>query len=254
MSSEARISADPASRSLAALSPDIASLFPPGVAAAELRTPGDPARLDPAEHAAVARAVESRAREFAAGRLCARRALAEIGLDAAVPAASDRQPLWPPGIVGSITHTEGFAAAVVAPCRALAAVGLDTERAGRVKRELWPKICIEEEIAWLESLEAQEQPAAATLIFAAKEAFYKCQYPATGEWLYFADAKVSAQWGSDEGPLRVTPTRPIALLAPDGLSPRVPSLAGRFRRHEGFISAGVFVVSTPARRGTPAGA
>jgi len=241
MSSEARSCAAVVASNPAVLSPGMASLFPPLVVAAELRAPGDPSLLDPAERTAVAGAIESRVREFAAGRLCARRALRELGLERAVPAAPDRQPIWPSAVVGSITHTEGLAAAVVAPRRAFAALGLDTERAGRLKPELWPKICIAEEIAWLESLAPTERTAAATLIFAAKEAFYKCQYPSTGQWLYFADARVIAQWGSDAGCLSIVPTRAIALLASDGLAAHAASLPGRFRLHEGLVSAGVFV-------------
>jgi 4'-phosphopantetheinyl transferase EntD len=57
----------------AAHSPSIESLFLPGVAAAELCGPGDPELLAPEESVAVARAVPKRVREFAAGRLCARR-------------------------------------------------------------------------------------------------------------------------------------------------------------------------------------
>jgi 4'-phosphopantetheinyl transferase EntD len=241
MSSEAPFSANIAKSNPAVPSPAIASLFPPVVAAAELRARGDVALLDPSERAALGRAIESRAREFAAGRLCARRALAQLGLEQPVPAASDRQPIWPRGIVGSITHTEGIAAAVVAPRALLAAIGLDTERASRVKRELWPKICLEEEIAWLESIERAERAAAAALIFAAKEAFYKCQYPCTSQWLYFGDVHVTAEWGGPMGSIRVAPTRAIALFATGGIAANTSSLMGRFRLHEGLVSVGVCV-------------
>ncbi|GAB3946415.1 hypothetical protein GCM10027614_39920 [Micromonospora vulcania] len=58
------------------------------------------------------RAVESRRRDFTAGRVCARRAMADLGLPAsAVPAAADRAPVWPAGVVGAITHTTGYCAA-----------------------------------------------------------------------------------------------------------------------------------------------
>jgi 4'-phosphopantetheinyl transferase EntD len=233
-------------RNPALLSPTIASLFPPGVAAAELRTPGDLELLDSSERAAVAGAVETRAREFAAGRLCARRALAELGLERPVRAAPDRQPIWPEGVVGSITHTQGYAAAVVAPRPVLAALGLDTERAGRVKPELWPKICVDEEIAWLESLDREEQAVGATLIFAAKEAFYKCQYPSTRQWLNFGDVRVAVGEGGEVGSLCVVPLRPIAFLARDGLAAHAAALCGRFRRHQDLISAGLFVEAPPS--------
>src|SRR5208282_3247294 len=97
------------------LSVSLQSLFPAGVVGAELRAPGDASLLLPAEAEFLGRAVPKRVQEFAAGRLCARRALAEFGIvDFPVRTAHDRQPVWPEFLVGSITHTEGYCAAVVA--------------------------------------------------------------------------------------------------------------------------------------------
>ena len=101
---------DSSARNPATLSATFAGLLPAGVVAAELRTPGDPSLLEPEEALAVANAVPKRVQEFAAGRLCARRALAEFGVvDFPVRAARDRQPIWPEFLVGSITHTRGCA-------------------------------------------------------------------------------------------------------------------------------------------------
>jgi len=123
------------------LSAALSSLLPHGALAAELRTPGDPALLLPEEAQHLARAVPQRIQEFAAGRLCARRLLAEFGvLDFPVKAAEDRQPLWPASLVGSITHTVGFCAAVVAERRHLRAVGIDCEVVGSVKAQVWRSI------------------------------------------------------------------------------------------------------------------
>ena len=102
----------------ATLSPALAGLFPPGVVATELRETGDPHLLLPAEARYLGRAVPKRIGEFAAGRLCARRGLAEFGVvDFAVEMAADRQPIWPAALVGSITHTAGFCASVIAERR-----------------------------------------------------------------------------------------------------------------------------------------
>src|ERR1700720_856307 len=118
----------------ATLSPPLSGLFPAGVVAADLREPGDPALLLPAEARYLGRAIPKRAREFAAGRLCARPALAELGiLDVAIEVGDDRQPIWPDSMVGSITHTAGFCAAVVAERRVVGALGLDREAVGEVK-------------------------------------------------------------------------------------------------------------------------
>src|SRR3984893_9355145 len=88
------------------------TLFPRSVVVRDRRIPGDPVELHPAEAEYVARAVPKRIAEFAAGRACARAALAEFGVrEFALRAAPDRQPLWPEGFIGSIAHTAGLRAA-----------------------------------------------------------------------------------------------------------------------------------------------
>ena len=220
----------------AILSNDLASLFPPGAVAAELRAPGDPQLLLPAEAMYMGRAVPKRVREFAAGRLCARRALAEFGIvDFPIRVAGDRQPVWPDSLVGSITHTAGYGAAVVAERRSAAALGLDSEVVGDVKPELWPRVCVPTESAWVESLAVPEQAAAVTLIFSAKEAFYKCQFSLVGERLNFHDVRVeAAAWGASCGSFRIQAVRRI------GVSERAAlPLQGRFRFHQEFVTAGM---------------
>jgi len=217
----------------------VESLFPPGAAAAELRAPGDPALLDPEEALSVARAVPKRVGEFAAGRLCARSALARFGAGSfAVRMAPDRRPLWPAGLVGSITHTQGFCAAVIGEQARFVGLGLDTEKADAVGPMLWPSICVAEELAWIASLPAEERTRAATLVFAAKEAFYKCQYPSTGEWLSFSDVRiVPLDWAMLQGSFRIEARRALGVFA---AAPPPPRAAYRF--HEEFVTAGVALV------------
>jgi 4'-phosphopantetheinyl transferase EntD len=227
------------------LSATFASLFPEGVVAAELRGPGEAARLKPEEARSVERAVPKRVQEFAAGRQCARRALAELGrADVPIPVAQDRQPVWPPGVVGSITHTAGLCAAVVAESAHLEALGVDTELAGAVKPELWQSICVAEESAWIGALAPGERAAAVTLLFSAKEAFYKCQYPLVRERLSFNDLSVIVlAWGQGRGEFNVRPVRPIALFERIA---GVESLPGTYRFHQEFVSAGVAVARIEA--------
>jgi 4'-phosphopantetheinyl transferase EntD len=222
----------------------VCSLFPAGVAAAELREPGDPGLLLPEEAARLGRAVPKRMQEFAAGRLCARRALAEFGIaDFPIRVADDRQPVWPDRMVGSITHTAGFCAAVVAERRHIGAVGLDSEVVGDVNAEIWQSICVPIETAWIASLPAAQRPAAVTLVFSAKEAFYKCQYPLVREFLGFHDVSVqAAEWGAGEGAFTIHPIRDIA-IARDGALP----LQGRYLFHERFVTAGMAMAGASAR-------
>jgi 4'-phosphopantetheinyl transferase EntD len=220
----------------ASLSMPLSGLFPPGARVAELRGAGDTAALYPEEARQVQRAVQKRAAEFAAGRSCARLLLREFGIrDCPIGVGDDRQPLWPEAVVGSITHTAGFCAAVMAPKNALRAVGIDSEIAKSVEPQLWRGICTSAEAAWLGSLPQSEQPAAATLIFSAKEAFYKCQFPLTQERLGFHDVSVELPMrGLGRGVFHVHANRRIALDRHAALP-----LQGEYLFHEQFITAGM---------------
>jgi 4'-phosphopantetheinyl transferase EntD len=211
-------------------------LFPPGALVAEMREPVNPSLLFPAEAQCIGKAVYERAQEFAAGRLCARALLAEFGVhDFPVTVAADRQPVWPGTLVGSITHTAGLCAAVVAERTRLRAVGLDSEVAGSVKVELWPSICTSFEIEWLRSLPESEQAIAATLIFSAKEAFYKCQYSLLRERLGFHDASVEVvSTGAARGDFRIHATKSIALAGH-----AVLPVQGKYLFHQQFVTAGI---------------
>ena len=117
----------------AQLSEGFTLLFPPGAVAAQRCAPGAVADLLPQEAACLGDAVPERAAEFAAGRQCARRALAELGImNFALVAGADRRPTWPDSIVGSITHTTGLCAAVVGRRSHFRGLGVDSEIVGRV--------------------------------------------------------------------------------------------------------------------------
>jgi 4'-phosphopantetheinyl transferase EntD len=174
----------------ARLSEPLGRLFPVGVTVAELRSAVGAEVLRPEEIRDSEGFAPKRLREFAGGRACARRALAEFGHGgAALRRGPDRRPIWPAGIVGSITHSNGYCAAAAAPSHLFRAIGLDAERVG-VERALWPQICLPAEIDWLESLPEKLRTTAATLIFSAKEAFYKCLCGVGSGWLEFHDVAV----------------------------------------------------------------
>jgi len=227
----------------ASLSSSLRALFPQGALAAELRGSGDPNALYPDEARHLQKAVRKRLEEFAAGRLCARLLLHEFGIDQfAIEVGADRQPLWPQGLVGSITHTAGFCAAVAAPKKCLRSVGIDTELSGSVKPELWRGICTASETTWLRSLPESEQHSAATLIFSAKEAFYKCQFAVTHERLGFGDVSLEPPaWGESRGAFKIIANRRIELERQAALP-----LQGQYLFHEQFISCGIALTAAPA--------
>ena len=71
------------------------------------------------------------------------------------------------------------------------AIGIDIEKTGAVKEELWPLVMGDVELAWLDKLPPSEREQYATVVFSAKESFYKLQYPLTRSWLEFRDVEVS---------------------------------------------------------------
>jgi 4'-phosphopantetheinyl transferase EntD len=213
-------------------------VFPATVVVRERRTPGNAADLLASEAAYVHRAHPKRISEFAAGRSCAKSALAEFGVrDIALHPADDRQPVWPSGFIGTITHTAGLCVAAVAERRSILAIGMDSEIVGAPTADIWPTICGAAELNWLRSLPVADQPAAVTLLFSAKEAFYKCQYPLAGEWLDFHDLRIEVpQWPLLEGTFWVSAERHIEFTRHVDLP-----LVGRYVFHEEFVSAAVTV-------------
>jgi 4'-phosphopantetheinyl transferase EntD len=215
---------------------ELAALFPPGAIAAELHGCGPSGYLSQDEIQAVSGCSKKRISDFTAGRLCARRALMELGIEgfSLLPAKS-RQPLWPVGIAGSITHTEGYSAAVVIRQGSVRSVGLDSEAVGAVHVGLWPRICAPVELERLRAVADTERGERAAVIFAAKEAFYKSQFPLTGEWIGFEDVVIELeQQSGGVGVFVVAPQRRL-LVQRQGTQ----SLTGRFRRHGEFVTAGI---------------
>jgi len=152
----------------------ISRILAPDLFGAQMVDSDQPVFLPPQEDALVAKAAPKRRREFALGRACARAALSALGHgDAVIGRHDNGAPHWPDGVVGSITHTSGYAAALVADRSCFSGVGLDAERVGGVTSNLWPRLFDAEECDALERLDEQDRKLAATLLFSAKEASYK---------------------------------------------------------------------------------
>lgn len=144
----------------------VEKLFPPGVIAFESQGVVSSNDLFPSERECVARSVEKRVREFAAGRLCARAGLMEFGLKPApLLPGRDRMPIWPSGIVGSVTHTDGYCVAVVGLKNQFAAIGVDAECSKQMSPSVWRLTMSAEEFSSLQCLEEAGRRQMATAIF-----------------------------------------------------------------------------------------
>lgn len=210
-----------------------AGLFPTGVAVEELWLPDAPLPLYPREATAIAHATPKRRREFAAGRWCARRALARLGVaPGPLLNGADRAPHWPAGMTGSISHTDAYVVAVAAPRELFRSLGVDAEPSEPLEEELWQTVCTLAERRWLAMQMPAERGRLARLIFCAKECVYKWQYPLTGAFLEFLDMELSI----DRQRWRFAAT----LLREAGVEvPRCTTVRGRFALDAGLIVAGV---------------
>lgn len=132
-------------------------------------------------------AVEKRRREFIVGRSCARMAQEQLlGIARGVGRGGGREPIWPSGVVGSITHCEGFVAAAVGHANRYRSIGIDAEPAEPLPTDIAGRIVTPAECRRLESI-GRDIAAADRLLFCAKESVYKAWHPLTGRWLGFHD-------------------------------------------------------------------
>ncbi|NMN99851.1 4'-phosphopantetheinyl transferase superfamily protein [Gordonia sp. TBRC 11910] len=223
----------------------IEQILPPGVVGAEAFD--DPAGLSalPAEEPIIGRAVEKRRREFITARHCAREALSQLGADAgAIMRGEKGEPLWPRGVVGSITHTDGYRAAIVAYSMAVRSLGIDSE-----PHEALPDGVLDHTSIAAERDVLATRPAGLhwdRLLFCAKETTYKAWFPLTHRWLGFEDAHIvfeqtagPSDGGSSpaDGPASGTFTSTILIdgRTDDGGAPLL-HLPGRWLIDQGFIT------------------
>ncbi|MGI9665666.1 MAG: 4'-phosphopantetheinyl transferase family protein, partial [Acidimicrobiia bacterium] len=135
-------------------------------------------------------AVEKRRVSFARGRGAAHLALRSLGwTDEPVLSGPNREPLWPNGMVGSISHAVGFGVAIAAPAADTDGVGVDIEQLGPVT-ELWEHVLRIEERTWIRSLDNDAKSRALIALFSAKESIYKAFFPRHRQFFGFETASL----------------------------------------------------------------
>ena len=168
------------------------SVLPAGVAVAARDPREMPDAADPHEALTLQNAVPRRLAEFHAGRAAARGAMVALGhLPRPVPVGSDRAPVWPADLTGSISHTANACVAAVGLARDWAGIGVDLEDATPLDPLLVAEVCTRAERVWLGTQPAAERGLMAKLIFSAKEAAYKAQYPLSGRLFGFEVLELS---------------------------------------------------------------
>ncbi len=211
----------------------LSPLFPPSVVTAVADPAGLTGPLPAAEQACIAGVGRRRQREFRAGRLSARRALALLGwTDFPLLIGPDRTPCWPSGIVGSISHCRTYCGVAVARAGQIAAIGLDIEPQQGFPRADWDAVLTPAELRWLATRPAGDQERLAKLCFSAKECTYKCQFTLSRAWLGFHDLEVTVDLARREFGARL-------LTSPAPLLPAGTTLRGRFRCVDDLVLTGM---------------
>lgn len=164
--------------------------WPAGVAYATRDPQAMHLSLFPEEEAAIIGACKRRRMEFAAGRSAAHAVLKKLDFPlSAILMGKDRAPIWPTGVVGSLSHTPDACLSVAARPHHIQAIGIDIENLAPLESSLHPYIATPEEFACIDS----PPRLAALRIFSMKEAAYKAQYPLSQTFFDFNALEVTAK-------------------------------------------------------------
>lgn len=103
-------------------------------------------------------------------------------------------PIWPPNILGSISHKDGHVVVVKVSQDTHHAVGLDIEKLSKVNEAIETKICNEDERGMIDRVAALARMSrrdVLALIFAFKESVYKTHFPTGKTQFGFLDATIT---------------------------------------------------------------
>ena len=135
----------------------------------------------------------SRKEHYWSGRICAGEVLSKLGARGQ-PVLRDpqtREPLWPEGISGAITHSGKWAAAAAGKNSDVLGIGIDLEDLERqVDSRISKHVCIPEEQKWLQECGEDCLEQNLKIIFSAKESIFKAFFPYTRTYLHFHDARI----------------------------------------------------------------
>ncbi len=186
----------------------------------------------------VAHAVERRRREFETGRGCARKALGELGLPPVPVVNGERgEPIWPRGIVGSITHCVGYRACAVALSDHVRAIGIDAEAHEPLRDGVLKEVAFGNERNMVAG--SSTGVCLDKVLFAAKEAIYKAWYPLAKCWLGFEDVELRIDTAARRFHARLLISGPVL----DGW--RLTEFHGRWGVDAGIVAAATVILSRP---------
>lgn len=169
----------------------IKDLFPPEVEGVILPIDDYVSELTRDEYKIIQNASDKRKREFSTGRVCAKKALAALNMNnVSILTGSNREPLWPEGMIGSISHCKDQCGAIVGYTGKIKSIGFDVETIKTLKNDIRRLVCTEKEKQWLKKNSDNSNDNHLLLLFSLKEAIYKCIYPAEQIRLGFKDVSI----------------------------------------------------------------
>lgn len=241
-------------------------LVPPQVAVAERFDDAPADVVFPEEAAVIGNAVDKRRREFRTVRACARDALGQLGWPPApILPGEQGAPRWPAGVVGSMTHCDGYRASAVARAADMASLGIDAEPNAALPDGVLGLISLPAERVMLATLAAATAGACAAraggvrgaagpcwdrILFSAKESVYKAWFPLTRRWLSFEEAAVTISPADGAFTARLLVPGPVVGSRP------LRAFEGRWLVRQGLILTVITVPAGPrpgAAQRTPSG-
>ena len=202
-------------------------------------------QLHPLEQEALGDAVSlKRRQDFTLGRAAARQALSSIGFPVVSPVlrGEQREPLWPVGVVGSISHSGGYGVAVAAWQQDIPALGLDIQKIEeRYTDELIARFADPDEFDWVRS-DPSKRTERAVKLFSAKESIFKALYVLRRVWFAFDVAHLKPKEG--ENGFTATVRLP-------GISTGIVNLEVGVSSFNGYVITGAWL-SNPIQFTTPA--
>ena len=208
-------------------------LFPPEAVIVEADKEMWNMPLSPEEETLIKSAVEKRKREFRAGRHAAHRALAQLDAPKRPLLRGDkREPLWPTGYLGSITHCRDACVAVCAKTEDMISLGVDVEPLKPLPEGVEQYVHTPEDKRTM----AKNGSLPERLIFSAKESLYKCYYPLLGQFIGFQE--VSLAIDVHEQTFQFTPAEDCTTPFPGEFA-----FHGRYLVEENHLYTGCFLTA-----------
>jgi 4'-phosphopantetheinyl transferase EntD len=148
------------------------------------------------EQKLVEKSCPKRKKEFVAGRITAKYILQSFGVENfPILTGKFREPVWPLGIVGSISHCSEYCFVAASSEKYTLSLGVDIEPNEPIAEELINYVLTDKEKDWIQYQKGKggEGIHWSKAIFSAKESAYKCVFPLLKKYIDFKEVQTVFQ-------------------------------------------------------------